>query len=436
MPPPASSPHHSPPGSLNYPLSRGTLRTPPKYAAAEPFPPPSPGTRPNNMSISSIMGSESPAKSRMTTAWSPTSNSKTARSATGHAPRSPRSASTYGPKPDSQSHGDPSPVQYGPLNFPHGPQFSAIPTSVSATPKHSPPGAPGSYKDLSMPPRPYSQPGPETRDNIGYYHSGSFESSMQDRPGSKRSQGRRSDPKERDQGTAKENGARNKGPTDPATTSPSYVAHQGSMPWVVAGPAPSPRGSYRNYQGENVLQYGRWSPRHVVDITDADRPIASREGPPLPPEELDGIVYGPFLPQDPRSREPYATSHAQGRFIPRGDRHGLHVDSRESSQIDRSSKGPLLDAHLRKSLEDTQHRSILGAGYDSHRRVDRFSPLPQAVQGASSEPVGSGRASNIKTEFGRMFSGLGSGVGSTPVPMPPHSNGSPTPARGVHGTCI
>jgi len=53
-------------------------------------------------------------------------------------------------------------------------------------------------------------------------------------------------------------------------------------------------------------------------------------------------------------------------------------------------------------------------------RKGRLSPLPQAVQGAQPPLQGPGGEPGIKSEFGRMFSGIGSGVrgigGSSPVP--------------------
>lgn len=103
-----------------------------------------------------------------------------------------------------------------------------------------------------------------------------------------------------------------------------------------------------------------------------------------------------------------------------------------SPQIERKIQRtpPAVDTGLRQSIEDhrAQHRSFPGLVNNDHgRRYERGSPLPQAVQGAQSQPVGSGRDPGIKSEFGKMFSGLGSGVGSTPQPVPPSHNGTSTP---------
>lgn len=72
--------------------------------------------------------------------------------------------------------------------------------------------------------------------------------------------------------------------------------------------------------------------------------------------------------------------------------------------------------------EPMQHsKSHIGLGLEESRRTGRASPLPQAVQGAQAPPFMTGKDPGIKSEFGRMFSGLG-GLGSTTP-----SRGSPLP---------
>lgn len=51
-------------------------------------------------------------------------------------------------------------------------------------------------------------------------------------------------------------------------------------------------------------------------------------------------------------------------------------------------------------------------------RKGRVSPLPQAVQGAQPQIQGPSGEAGIKSEFGRMFSGIGSGVSGLGVPSP------------------
>ncbi|OTA90071.1 hypothetical protein M434DRAFT_78467 [Hypoxylon sp. CO27-5] len=76
-------------------------------------------------------------------------------------------------------------------------------------------------------------------------------------------------------------------------------------------------------------------------------------------------------------------------------------------------------------------RSFLGI--QEINRKGRVSPLPQAVQGAQPQSQGPAGEPGIKSEFGRMFSGIGSGVRgigvSSPVPpgmQPQFSNTGPS----------
>lgn len=55
------------------------------------------------------------------------------------------------------------------------------------------------------------------------------------------------------------------------------------------------------------------------------------------------------------------------------------------------------------------HRNLLGVGLDAKR--GRASPLPQAVQGAQAQIPGPAGELGIKSELGRVFAGIGSGVG-------------------------
>lgn len=64
-------------------------------------------------------------------------------------------------------------------------------------------------------------------------------------------------------------------------------------------------------------------------------------------------------------------------------------------------------------------------GVQEINRKGRISPLPQAVQGAQPQHGGPGGEPGIKSEFGRMFSGLGSGVGG--------ARGAPSPANAPPG---
>lgn len=89
-----------------------------------------------------------------------------------------------------------------------------------------------------------------------------------------------------------------------------------------------------------------------------------------------------------------------------------------------SQSGPLDDQARKGSDELSQHRAILALANESKR--GRYSPLPQAVQGAQAHTPTPD--AGIKTEHGRVFSGIGSGMGSTsanPTPTPQPLPASP-----------
>jgi hypothetical protein len=83
--------------------------------------------------------------------------------------------------------------------------------------------------------------------------------------------------------------------------------------------------------------------------------------------------------------------------------------------------------------EPMQHsKSHIGLGLEESRRTGRASPLPQAVQGAQAPPFMTGKDPGIKSEFGRMFSGLGGLGSSTPLrgsPLPQNGNDTQEPGE-------
>lgn len=86
---------------------------------------------------------------------------------------------------------------------------------------------------------------------------------------------------------------------------------------------------------------------------------------------------------------------------------------------------PLYDHPQRMGEPMQLSKSHIGLGLEASRRTGRASPLPQAVQGAQAQPISIGKDPGIKREFGRMFSGLDSGLGSSTP-----SRGSPMPHNG------
>ncbi|KAK4223628.1 histone deacetylation protein Rxt3-domain-containing protein [Podospora fimiseda] len=74
----------------------------------------------------------------------------------------------------------------------------------------------------------------------------------------------------------------------------------------------------------------------------------------------------------------------------------------------------------RRSLDELSgphghQRNLLGV--QEINRKGRISPLPQAVQGAQPQLSGPAGEPGIKSEFGRMFSGIGTGVGAISSPV-------------------
>ncbi|KAJ5569441.1 uncharacterized protein N7459_008871 [Penicillium hispanicum] len=101
------------------------------------------------------------------------------------------------------------------------------------------------------------------------------------------------------------------------------------------------------------------------------------------------------------------------------------------------------DEGRRKGSDELlQHRNLLAVGADG-KRGGRASPLPQAVQGAQAPFINPSGEPGIKNELGRVFSGIGSGVGgvtagssgsgpSTPLISSPFKRNSLT-GRSVNG---
>lgn len=147
---------------------------------------------------------------------------------------------------------------------------------------------------------------------------------------------------------------------------------------------------------------------------------------PYPPHMLGGPRYGP-----PSSEEMLRRSvdqlghrvveqyHAPPTSDPNSERHRTEPLARSLSSRSLYDQPP-------KMGEAMQHsKSHIGFGLEASRRTGRASPLPQAVQGAQAQPLSIGKDPGIKSEFGRMFSGLGSGLGSSTP-----SRGSPMPQNG------
>jgi len=125
-----------------------------------------------------------------------------------------------------------------------------------------------------------------------------------------------------------------------------------------------------------------------------------------------------------RSLEQYQTQNLLDQNVGTPLSSGTPATAPPGSENGFPSRAPIHDPYVRRQGEEPQHRSFLGVSPEANRRLGRASPLPQAVQGAQAQFAGPGGDPGIKSEFGRMFSGLGSGLGSAPP-----GNGTSTPSR-------
>jgi len=125
-------------------------------------------------------------------------------------------------------------------------------------------------------------------------------------------------------------------------------------------------------------------------------------------------------PSGPPAAHAYEPHDRQRMGLP----HPQHPDARHLEEgpplpsVAYSGRPTLFESRMHDDLppQAGQPRSLLLI--QEMNRKGRISPLPQAVQGAQPQLSGPGGEPGIKSEFGRMFSGIGSGVGmglSSPV---------------------
>ena len=148
-----------------------------------------------------------------------------------------------------------------------------------------------------------------------------------------------------------------------------------------------------------------------------------------------------------RLREERQILHQQDSAQSLANHHGRtnnHLDDRQGSKYpgppvkfaDSSQPPSFIDINeQQQSREESipNNRGALALFLENSKKEGRFSPLPQAVQGAQGRTSGPASDPGIKNEFGRPFAGIGSGVGSagpagsgTNTPFPPPS---PEPQR-------
>jgi len=115
-------------------------------------------------------------------------------------------------------------------------------------------------------------------------------------------------------------------------------------------------------------------------------------------------------------RQDSAQSHSDRSIY--GDRSRFRNFSPFAASIGSHSFSGQGDEQSRKGGDEASHKTIVGLGLENRR--GRYSPVPQAVQGAQAQtPVPDG---GVKSEQGKVFSGIGGGIGSSTTPVPATSS--------------
>ena len=124
-----------------------------------------------------------------------------------------------------------------------------------------------------------------------------------------------------------------------------------------------------------------------------------------------------------RPADSSASAHAWNESPINAQPHPMaSMETRETREPPRLTSAPYLQETISiadrmeqqyRTLEEAQaSKPSPGLSVDFSKRGGRLSPLPQAVQGVQGQLKGPTSEPGIKNEFARMFSGIGSGVGS------------------------
>lgn len=148
--------------------------------------------------------------------------------------------------------------------------------------------------------------------------------------------------------------------------------------------------------------------------TEAPRSHPQANDPFRRPSEAQSAIFGPeYRPQERTQQHPHDPS--QDRRTSEPQPHGEPMQYRTLSH---------------EGMPNLMQRSRSSLGIGPEGKRGRASPLPQAVQGAQPPPMGMGSDPSIKSEFGRIFQGLGYG-GNYGASTP--SRGSPMPRPALDG---
>ena len=206
---------------------------------------------------------------------------------------------------------------------------------------------------------------------------------------------------------------------------PPYVDHMGRP-----GPLSQPP-SRADLERPDLNGHGHHQLPHTMSHT-------ARSTPAPPPQSYGRLNFGPVREEYPGLFRPAVQMPSREEMEQRGPHNEMigrpeHRQSPAMNGMDDRQRpnaahyamyGPP-GYEAREGEEHPLQRAFLGVASEIRHKNGRSSPLPQAVQGAQPRHIGPGADPGVKSEFGRMFSGLGSGVGSnTPTA------GVATPSRG------
>ncbi|KAK4155302.1 histone deacetylation protein Rxt3-domain-containing protein [Chaetomidium leptoderma] len=185
-------------------------------------------------------------------------------------------------------------------------------------------------------------------------------------------------------------------PYDPAMHPPRHQEYPPSTTPHYNGPHPYPSGTVERHH----------QPPHHPHLQHNLPPAVAQA---QPYESPDRQRMGPMHMDRSHPQQPTPRSREEAAVPPPSVAYG--------------GMGPsMYEASRNRSMEEisTPHgpqRSLL-LGIQEINRKGRISPLPQAVQGAQPQLAGPAGEPGIKSEFGRMFSGIGTGVGTISSPVP------------------
>lgn len=178
-----------------------------------------------------------------------------------------------------------------------------------------------------------------------------------------------------------------------------YSRPQEPQDWVQNGAYEIPRPAY-----EPIPDRDGQPARHPINNYDyslASAPQYTAQLVHVPNEHRNGLACS-LAPQNNSMND-----------INRQERHGPTQQMNTFTATPQNGSFPSHEPDGRNSTEETQpvqQRNFLGI-QEVNRKV-QASPLPQSAQGMQNQADGPSGEPSIKNEFGRMFSGIGSGVGS------------------------